>query len=135
VAKATNINRLLRELRRQGGGARQTSLRVLGGKLRPKGAPFHKEHVQFEDPDEGPRTVDIIETGTCAFGHTIDDKVRVAGLCELGREVVCSTPGCALQCCRCGAVVCARHSRTYGDKTYCLRCRWHHWWRVFWRLD
>jgi len=135
MAKPTNINRLLRELRRKGGGMRRSTLRVLGGKLDARGAPFHKEHVEFDDEREGPRSVDLVETGTCSFGHTVDDKVRVAGICEIGGEVLCSTPGCLLQCTHCGAAVCRRHSRTYGEKTYCIRCRWVHYWRTFWRLD
>ena len=133
--RQTDIDRVLRELRRKGGGSRHSTLRVLGGKLDPRGAPFHKEHVQFEDDREGPRTIDIVQTGTCSFGHTVDDKVRVAGICEIGKETLCSAEGCQLHCIRCGAVVCRIHSRTYGDKTYCLHCRWFHYWRMFWRLD
>lgn len=83
MAKRSNINRLRGEFRRKGGGSRHTTLRVLGGKLDKDGAPFHKEHFQFEDERDGPRIVDVIQTGTCSFGHTIDDKVRVAGVCEL----------------------------------------------------
>jgi len=133
--RPANIERLLRELRRRGGGARHRILRVLGGKLDRHGAVFHKEHLQFEDPREGPQVVDIVETGTCSFGHTIDDKVRVAGICEIGQEVLCSADGCMFQCIHCGAVVCRLHSRTYGEKTYCRRCLWVHYWRKFWRLD
>jgi len=135
MAGPKNVDDLLRELRQKGGGSRRSILRILGNKLGPHGAAFHKEQVQFEDEREGPRSVELVETGTCAFGHTIDDKVRMAGVCEIGGEVLCSTPGCMLQCVHCGGVVCRRHSRTYGDKTYCNRCRWVHYWRTFWRLD
>jgi len=130
-----SLQGVLREMRRKGGGSRHSILRVLGGKLDPRGAPFHKEHVQFEDEREGPRTVDVVETGTCSFGHVVDDKVLVAGICELGGEVVCSTAGCTFVCVHCGAVVCRRHARTYGETTYCNRHRWVHYWRAFWRLD
>ena len=130
-----NINRVLRELRRKGGGSRHSTLRVLGGKLDGSGAPFHKEHVQFEDEREGPRTVDIVQTSTCAFGHVVDDKVRAAGICEIGGEVLCSTEGCLLHCVHCGAVICRVHSKTFGEKTYCRRCLWIRYWRAFWRLD
>ncbi len=130
----TNVEQLIRELRRLGGGARNTVLRVLGGKLDRHGAPFHKEHVETQHPEDGVVTVDMVETGTCSFGHVIDDKVRVEGICEIGGEVLCSTEGCMLRCDRCGAAVCRRHSRTYGERTYCLRCRWHHYWRLFWRV-
>jgi len=132
-----DIDRVVRELRRKGGGSRHSTLRVVGDKLDVTGAPFHKEkeHVQFEDEKEGPRVVEIVESGRCSFGHIIDDKVRVAGVCEIGGEILCAMPGCLLQCCYCGAVVCRRHARTAGEKTYCTRCRWRHLWRWFWRLD
>lgn len=133
--RPTTTDSVIRELRRKGGGSRHSVLRVLGEKLTPQGAAFHKEHVQFEDEKEGPRAVDIVQTNTCSFGHTVDDKVRVAGVCEIGREVVCSTEGCMFRCCHCGAVVCRRHSRTFEEGTYCRRCVWTHYWRSFWRLD
>ena len=79
--------------------------------------------------------MDIVQTGTCSFGHVVDDKVRVAGICEIGHEVLCSSEGCALQCVHCGAVVCCRHSRTYDERTYCRRCKWRHYWRVFWMIE
>lgn len=129
------INRHLEEFRAKGGGSRQRTVRVLGDKLGRYGAPFQKEHLVFEDEHEGPQAVDIVQTGTCGFGHTIDDKVRAAGVCEIAGEVLCSTEGCMLQCIRCGAVVCRRHGRTYGERTYCNRCRWAAYWRIFWRLD
>jgi hypothetical protein len=136
MAKRHKIDILRSEFRRKGGGSRQTILRLLGGKLDREGAVFHKERLQFEDEKEGPRIVDIVQTNTCSFGHTIDDKVRVAGICEIGGEVLCSTEGCMLRCTYCGAVVCRRiHSSTYGDKTYCQRHKWIHYWRMFWRLE
>ncbi len=133
--KRNKLDLLRSEFRRKGGGSRQTTLRVLGGKLDKDGMPFRKEHLQFEDDQEGPRTVDVVQTGTCSFGHTIDDKVRVAGICEVGGEVLCSNEGCMLQCVHCGAVVCRIHSSTHGDKTYCSHHTWVHYWRIFWRLD
>lgn len=135
MAKRSNIKRLCSEFRRKGGGSRHTTLRVLGGKLDKNGPPFYKEHLQFEDQRDGPRIVDVVQTSTCSFGHTIDEKVRAAGVCEIGGEVLCSADGCMLRCVRCGAVVRCAHSSTYGDKTYCLRHKWIHYWRVFWRLD
>lgn len=133
--QTTPLDRLHREFRRKGGGSRHTSLRVLGGKLDKNGSAFQKEHLQFDDDKDGPRTLDVVQTSTCSFGHTIDDKVRVAGICEIGNEVLCSMEGCVLQCSHCGAVVCRVHSRTYGDKTYCNRHKWIHYWRIFGRLD
>ena len=88
MAKKPKTNRLLGEFRRKGGGARQTTLRVLGDKLDRYGALFQKEHLLFEDAREGPRSVDIVQTNTCSFGHTIDDKIRVAGICDIGGEVL-----------------------------------------------
>jgi len=134
MAKQHLIDNLCGEFRRKGGGSRQTILRVLGGKLDKNGSPFRKEHLQFEDEKEGPRVVDVVQTSTCSFGHTIDDKIRVAGICEIGGEVLCATEGCMRQCV-CGAVVCRRHSRTFGEKTYCRPHIWIHYWRMFWRLD
>jgi len=133
--KRSHIERLRTEYRRKGGGSRQTTIRMLGGKLDRNGAPFHKEYFQFEDARDGPRVVEAVQIGTCSFGHTIDEKIRVAGICEIGGEVLCSTPGCARQCVHCGAVVCRAHRSTYGDVTYCQRHAWRHYWRLFWRLD
>ncbi len=135
MAKRSKIKRLQDEFRRKGGGSRHTVLRALGGKLDKNGLPFHKERFQFDDERDGPCIVDVVQTSTCSFGHTIDDKVRVAGICEIGNEVLCSTDGCKLECCHCGIVVCRAHSKTYGDKTYCNRHKWIHYWRTFWRLD
>ena len=70
-----------------------------------------------------------------------NDKVRVAGTCAIGGEILCSTEGCLRTCARegCGATVCRRHSRVYGGKTICLRCRFPYLlrtiWRKFWGLD
>ena len=135
MAKDNGMDRHLEEFRRKGGGTRQRSVRMLGGKLEPDGEPFHKEHLEFEDEAEGPQTLDVVQTSTCSFGHTVDDKVRVAGICEIGSEVLCSMEGCLLQCSHCGAVVCRRHGRTHGQKTYCLRHVWVHYWRKFWGIE
>jgi len=135
MAKKSRIDRLQDEFRRKGGGSRHTILKVLGNKLSRDGSAYHKEHLQFEDENDGPRVIDVVQAGTCSFGHTIDEKVHVAGICEIGGEVLCSTKGCTLQCVHCGAVVCRKHGRTYGDKTYCQRHKWIHYWRMFWRLD
>jgi hypothetical protein len=134
VAKRPMMNNLRNEFRRRDGGARHTTIRALGRKIDRYGAPFFKEHFEGEDERDGVRVTDIVETGTCFFGHTVDEKVRVAGICEIGGEVLCSTEGCMRQCAYCGAVVCRRHSRTFGEKTYCRRHIWVGWWRTFWRL-
>jgi len=135
MAKRSSLKRLCSEFRRKGGGSRHSTIRTLGGKLKTNGNPFHKEHLQWDDERDGPRSADVVETGLCAFGHTVDDKNRVVGVCDIGGEVLCSVEGCKLQCVHCGAVVCHRHSSTYGDKTYCQHHRWIHYWRLFWRLD
>ena len=135
MAKKSNMDRLRDEFREKGGGSRHTIMRVLGGKLDKNGTPFHKENVQFEDENEGARIVDVIQTSTCSFGHTVDDKIRVAGVCEIGGEVLCSTENCLLRCVHCGAVVCRVHGSIYHDKTYCQRHKWIKYWRMFWRLD
>jgi hypothetical protein len=135
MSRHPDLDDLLEEFRARGGGARRRTLRVLGGKLGQRGAPFHRESLVFEDDVEGPQTIDLVETRTCSFGHTVDDQVRVAGICEIGGEVLCSTEGCLRHCRHCGAVVCRRHSRTYGELTYCTRCRWHHYWRRFWGIE
>ena len=135
MSQIPDLEQLLRELRQNGGGTRHTILRVLGGPLRRDGALFHKETLQFEDEHDGLRQVDVVETPTCSFGHTLDDKVRLAGVCEIGGETLCDTPGCMHACVCCGATVCRRHSRTYGELTYCTRCRWRHYWRIFWGLE
>jgi hypothetical protein len=135
MAKQPNIKRLLSEFRRKVGGSRHTVRRVLGGKLERDGTTFLKEHLQFEDEREGIRTLDVVQTSTCSFGHTIDEKVRAAGISEIGGEVLCSTEGCLLRCVHCGAVVCRVHGSIYHDKTYCQRHKWIKYWRMFWRLD
>jgi len=135
MAKKTDIDQSIEDFRSKGGGSRHTIKRVLGGKLDKNGAPFHKENMQFEDENEGARIVDVVQTGTCSFGHTVDDKIRVAGVCEVGGEVLCSTEGCMLQCVECGAAVCRRHGTIYRDKAYCQRHKWIKYWRMFWRLD
>ena len=135
MARRRRLDELLEEFRKKGGGLRRTSQKVLGGKLEAGGQAFLKEHFEFDDGDEGPRTIDVAEVPTCAFGHTVDDKVRVAGICEIGGEVLCSVQGCLQQCVHCGAVVCRTHSSTYGNKTYCISHRWIHYLRLFWRLD
>ncbi len=134
MAKNPTMDQLLRRLRKSG-GSQQTTIRQLGGKLRPGGAPYWKHHGTFEDDDGNPHVMDIVLTGTCSFGHTVDDKVRVAGVCEIGQEVLCSEEGCMLRCRHCGAVVCRRHSRTFGESTYCQRHTWIHYWRKFWGLE
>jgi len=134
MAKNPRLSGLLRTLR-QRGGSQQTSVRELGGKLKPGGAPYWKVHATFEDEDGNPHVMDIVVTGTCSFGHAVDDKVRVAGICEIGREILCSEEGCMLRCRHCGSVVCRIHSRTFGENTYCRRHLWMHYWRKFWGLE
>jgi len=94
MARRRRLDELLEEFRKKGGGLRRTSQKVLGGKLEAGGQAFLKEHFEFDDGDEGPRTIDVAEVPTCAFGHTIDDRVHVAGVCEIGGEVLCSVQGC-----------------------------------------
>ena len=135
MATDNSMDRHIEEFRSKGGGSRQRIMRVLGDKLDRHGAAFHKEHLQFEDQAEGPQTVEIVQAGMCSFGHTIDDKVRVAGACEIGGEILCSTEGCKAECCCCGSAVCRKHSKTYGEKTYCRRHTWIHYWRKFWGVE
>ena len=134
MAKNPTINRLLGVLRKRG-GSRQSTVRELGGKLKVGGAPYWKEHVTYEDDDGNPHVADIVRTSTCSFGHAVDDKVRVAGICEIGQEVLCSEEGCMLRCRHCGSVVCRIHSRTFGENTYCRPHVWVHYWRKFWALE
>jgi hypothetical protein len=122
-------------LRLPGRVGRKRTIRILAGKLDKNGAPYLKEHIVLENDQEGLLTVEIVETRTCSFGHTIDDQTRVAGICEIGSEVLCSREGCMLKCVTCGAVVCCRHSKTYGEKTYCSRHWPLYWWRKFWGLE
>ncbi len=135
MRKRTQLQKHVRRFQREGGGSRHTIKRVLGRKLDNGGAIFEKEKLLYEDIQDGPRTVEIVQTNTCSFGHTIDDKVRVSGICEIGNEVLCSSEGCMLQCAHCGAVVCRRHSVSHNEKVYCINCRWIYYWRRFWRLD
>lgn len=138
MGKRYRAEDFIREHHRRGGGARQSVVRVLGDTLDRHGPAFRKEHLEFEDA-HGPRVVDVVETNLCSFGHTIDDKVRVAGTCQMPgcNAVLCSTAGCLFVCSRCGAVCCRRHSIVSGDKAYCSSpsCRWLYYWRLFWRLD
>ena len=134
MAKHPNINSLLRTFR-QRGGSRQTTARQLGGKLTHTGTPYWKEHITYEDDDGNPSVADIVRTGTCHFGHAVDDKVRAAGICQIGHEVLCSEEGCMLRCRHCNMVVCRLHSRTYGEVTYCTKHIWVHYWKKFWALE
>jgi hypothetical protein len=139
VAEPPDLDAILREHRARGGGSRQTTRRILAGRLTPGGDAYRREHLASDDPLDGPHVTDVVLTNTCSFGHVLDDKVRPAGVCEIGGEIVCSADAggqvCMQICACCGAVCCRRHSRTYGSRTYCLRCRWVGLWRTFWRLD
>jgi hypothetical protein len=135
MAKRLKIERLISEFRRKGGGSRRTIIKAVGGKLDKGDSAFHQEIMQLDDERDGPTTIEVVQTRTCSFGHTVDDKVRVTGICEVGGEVLCAMKNCMLQCVHCGAVVCRVHSTTYGDKTYCQKHKWIHYWKMFWRLD
>ena len=134
MLKQIKMDRILRIFRKRG-GARQTTVRELGGPLKARGTPYWKEHISYEDENGNPHVVDLVRTGTCSFGHTIDDKVRAAGICQVGQEVLCSEEGCLLRCRHCGDVVCRLHSLSFGEIIYCQRHIWVHYWKLFWALE
>ena len=122
-------------LNRPGRLTRKTIVRVLGEKLGRNSPAYLRENLVLDNERDGLHTIDFGEIPLCGNNHTITDQVRIKGRCEMCDMLLCSQDGCALQCVVCGAVVCRRHSKTYGEKTYCSRHWPIHYWLKFWGLE
>jgi len=111
---------------------RMTTVRVLDPASTAKGVLSSHDHLEGDTPD-GPRQIDVYAAGSCSCGCLFDKETRPTGVCGCGK-VVCAD--CARQCTFCHAVCCSdcRVEYTVGDKelTYCPRCRWRHYWRLWW---
>ena len=121
------------------GGSRVTTIRLLGERSAHRGVLFQREHLEFEDADGNARQADVYLGHYCTTGHLLDQQVRAVSLCALCGAIMCSTPGCAATCSVCGESCCPVHRSTYDlgngkTVTYCSRCSWRHFWKLWWGL-
>jgi len=113
---------------------RKTVMRVIEGKVDQDGAAFIQEQLNYIAPDMTVRSVDVISSRTCSFGHLQDQQTRLVASCEICQAYTCSAPGCSFSfsCCHCGRAVCKRHGHLYSDgEVYCSRCRPIKWLKMF----
>ena len=115
---------------------RRTTLRLIEGKAQEDNAAFVQERLDFIDRDGTVRSVDLISSRTCSFGHCLDQQTRLVGVCEVCHAYTCSVgatsgaPGkatsptaCSFSCVKCGCALCRRHVHISSDgETYCPRC-------------
>ena len=110
---------LTERVARQAPVTRKTTVRVFNGKLSDAGELFSRENAEFIDGNFI-ETIDLLNWSNCDFGHLIGSNgVEVAGRCFRCRRWVCSAPGCARTCVRCGRVCCGQHSFVTADGAYC----------------
>jgi len=118
-------------------GTRTTTVRLLGGRATEDDTLFLHEHIETEDDEGNLRLVDAYDTRLCGFNHLLDQQVRPTARCHICDTLMCSMEGCTGWCSVCGSACCARHRITHTlrdgtDITYCSRCHWIHWWRLWW---
>ena len=132
------------ELLNQRPGTRVTTVRTLGHRASDDGIAFVHEHSETADEQGTARQIDIYAGRMCTAGHVLDQQVRVTGLCAVCSAVLCSSEAggptaCSKSCCVCNSPVCSAHRSTFDmgkdrSVTYCSRCRWRHYWRLWWGL-
>jgi len=105
---------------------RNTSMRVIEGKVDQDGAAFIRENVSFVDTDLTVRSVDFTSSRTCSFGHLQDQKTCLVSVCEECHLYTCSAPGCSFTCIRCGRAICRDCTFLHAKKdAYCPKCKWY----------
>lgn len=114
---------------------RKTTFRLIEGKADQDAAAFVQEKMDFIDMDGTVRSVDLISSRTCSFGHLQDQQTRLTSVCERCGAYTCSSPGCSFTCLRCGGAFCRRHIHIFSDgKAYCNKCRFFKWLRILFDL-
>ncbi|MCJ7762724.1 hypothetical protein MUP38_04625, partial [Candidatus Bathyarchaeota archaeon] len=103
---------------------RKTTLRLIENKVSEDDTVFAQEELNFVEADATVRSVSIIATKTCDYGHLLDQHTRLVAVCEVCGLHTCSTAGCSYTCARCGRAICRRHVAFIysSDEAYCSRC-------------
>lgn len=118
----------------RGPHVRVTTVRILDPESVAKGILSRHEHLEGDTPD-GPRQLNVYAAASCSCGCLFDKETWPAAVCRCGK-VMCTV--CTGQCMCCRAACCSACRVTYkvGDAelTYCLRCRWKHYFRLWWGL-
>jgi len=120
-------------------GTRVTTVTLLDPISAGKGTLSRHEHIETEDDDGNLRQIDAYHAPLCSSNHVFSREVQPKGVCWICGRLMCSSEGCAGACASCGAACCADHRRTYQldeerQVIYCSRCRWRHWWKLWWGL-
>lgn len=112
-------------------GTRVTTVKLLDPVSAGKGVLSRHEHVETEDDDGNLRQIDAYHATLCNFGHLLSREVQPKGICRICGRLMCSLEGCEGRCSACGVACCANHRVTHKvhetEVTYCVRCRWRHW--------
>jgi len=101
-------------------------LRLIEGKVSQDNVGTIEDVFNLVDENLTPRSIKLLSTRTCDFGHLLDQKVRLVNKCERCGLLTCSSKGCSYTCQRCGRAFCRRHVSVYSDgQAYCSNCKWH----------
>jgi hypothetical protein len=130
MSEAMTRKELLDLLAKSEPKTRNTSMRVIEGKVDQDGAAYIHEKVDFVDSDLTVRSVDFTSSRTCSFGHLQDQKVRLLSVCEVCAAYTCSWAEdgsrCSFTCVRCGRAICKNHTFLHAKKdAYCPQCKWY----------
>ena len=116
---------------RQHGGTYERTIHVVAPRASMDGVAFEEEEIGYDEGDVETKVV-VHAWRRCDCGAAIGKTGHLLGTCTICGRVVCTAPGCAARCERCGAVTCRRHSVTHSGRTFCTRHRWLAWWLAYW---
>ena len=113
---------MLNEMNTAGPRARQTTIRLIEGDVADDGVAYTKETLNFLDNDGTTRSLEVLSTRLCSFGHVLDQRVNPAARATCCGAITCGTPGCCQNCIRCGVSLCRRHTQFVDGEPFCRRC-------------
>lgn len=127
-------------LAKSSGVRHERFIRTIEGKASQDDVEPIVEHIQdvfnLVDENSTPRSIKLLGTRTCDFGHVLDQKVRSVSKCERCGLLTCSSKGCSFTCIRCGRALCRRDASIHKGQAYCSGwCSLTYWWRKFWGVD
>jgi len=126
-----NKEEFFESLRAEGGGRTHT-LQAIGPAASSDGIGWEEEDISYTDEDMVQTNVKYRLSRRCDCGSILSHDNMVLGTCSVCSRVLCRQEGCGARCERCGALVCRRHSQSFGEHMFCSGHRYHGLWLLFW---